>query len=331
MSKSMSHQKKAERMLSAIGIDKATQAPDLYIKQHKQIVRNLLLCETLDLRSDDVGEKCIVYHESIFDRTPSAQTFAHMLTAMGIEHEHVTLSIKRRRPTVRFVTQWCLDTDELTRETAKLVADVSSFDGEYKGWSVNYDFLRDRLSPESKLYIKPLLHKKLHFFVNEFIGPCPPAELEMTAPKPGMKYLPWINDLYMSRMSEGLHETVMTELRQGSSKLVPERLGHFEDTYFESVREIFENNYYSTFFNTAHLAFLALNFAERGDMLCATELGIFFRKNFNTRVTDMIFGDAKCALAIEVDKRVDATLLYRSMKFEITKADAGPENRKIKL
>lgn len=330
MSKSINHQKKAERMLSAVGIDKATQAPDLYIKQHKQIVRNLLLYETLSLRSDDVSEQSILYHESIFNETPSAHSFAHILTAMGIEHQHVSFGNKQPKPTVRFATLCDLESEDLTRQTARFVADANLMSGEYKGWSVNYDFLTDQLSPEAQSYIKPLKNADLHFFVNDFICPSPPTELEMTAAKPGMKYLPWINDLCMSRMSEELHKSVMSELRQGISKLVPERLGHFEDTYFESIREIFENGYYSIFFNTAHVAYFALLFGDRGDMLCATELGIFFRKKFGSRVTDTIHGMNKRS-APEIDKRVDATLLYRSMKFEITKADAGSAHRKIKL
>lgn len=302
---------KAERLLSLSGVEKEEVNPATYAKQLNQALCNLYAFEAYGLREYAWEYTGLIYNEATFKSQLDAYRFSHAMMAAG--YESVVTAGPRRRGSsgVRFIAFDDGNLYSMTRLTVELVLAAERFSGEYKGWSMNYDFYTDRLSPEGSSYKRPLKNDDWHILVTDPDRTIHKEYKHLSRKKSGVQYLEWMNFLEMSALSKKTHDSVMRSLRGNHCCLTYLRLGHFEDKYSESIREILEKNYLSTYTSPHDLSAVATKFAMRGDMQCGVEVGVHLKQKHRLEVNE--FDSFEQDTIAELKTRIDKEILYRSV------------------
>lgn len=302
---------KAERLLSLSGVEKDEVNPATYAKQLNQALRNLYAFEAYGVREYAWEYTGLIYNEATFKSQFDAHRFSHAMMAAG--YESVVTAGHRREGSsgVRFIAFDDGNLYSMTRLTVELVLAAERFSGEYKGWSMNYDFYTDRLSPEGRSYKRPLESDDWHILITDPDRVIHKDYKHLSRKKSGVQYLEWMNFVDMSAMSKKTHDSVMRSLQRNHRCLTYLRLGHFEDKYSESIREILEKNYLSTYTSPFDLSAVAAKFAMRGDMQCGVEVGVHLKQKHGLVVNE--FDPFEQDTIDELKSRIDKEILYRSV------------------
>lgn len=302
---------KAERLLILSGVERDEVNPATYAKQLNQALRNLYAFEAYGVRQYAWEYTGLVYNEAIFKSQFDAYRFSHAMMAAG--YESVVTAGHRREGSsgVRFIAFDDGNLYSMTRLTVELVLAAERFSGEYKGWSMNYGFYSDRLSPEGRSYKRPLESDDWHILITDPDRTIHGDYKHLSRKKSGVQYLEWMNFVDMSAMSKKTHDSVMRSLQRNHRCLTYLRLGHFEDKYSESIREILEKNYLSTYTSPFDLSAVAAMFAMRGDMQCGVEVGVHLKQKHGLVVNE--FDPFEQDTIDELKSRIDKEILYRSV------------------